>query len=72
MANKDELKGKMEELSEQQDDVEDQLWKINFDGASCREGAGVGVWINRPKGDSKFVPTNLFLNALITWPNMKR
>jgi ribonuclease HI len=26
---------------------------MNFDGAACREGAGVGIWINHPKGDAK-------------------
>jgi ribonuclease HI len=53
MADKDKPDQQIEEFSEQQDDVEDQIWKMNFDGAACREGAGVGVWINHPKGDSK-------------------
>jgi len=26
---------------------------MSFDGASSREGVGVGIWINHPKGDSK-------------------
>jgi ribonuclease HI len=26
---------------------------MSFDGVSCREGAGAGIWINHPKGDSK-------------------
>jgi hypothetical protein len=53
MAHKNELKQQMEELSEQQGDAEDQIWKMNFDGVVCREGARVGIWINHPKGDAK-------------------
>jgi hypothetical protein len=72
MANKNDLDQKMKEISEKQDDTEDQIWKMNFDGAGCREGAGVGIWINHPKGDSNYALTNLFWNAPIIWPNMKR
>jgi ribonuclease HI len=53
IADKDKSDGQMEEFSKQQDDAEDQVWRMNFDGAVCREGAGAGVWINHPKGDSK-------------------
>jgi ribonuclease HI len=53
MADKNEINQKMEELSEQQGDVENQIWKMNFDGDACREGVGVGIWINHPKGNSK-------------------
>ena len=41
-----------EEISEQQGDPEDQVWKMNLDRASCREGARDGVSINHPKGDA--------------------
>jgi ribonuclease HI len=43
----------MEGTFREQDDAEDQLWKMNFDGASCREGDGDGIWINHPIGDAK-------------------
>ena len=43
----------MEEFSEQQGDAEDQIWKMNFDGYACREGAGAGIWIYHPNGDTK-------------------
>jgi len=32
---------------------------MNLDGVACREGAGVGIWINHPKGDSKLCPDKL-------------
>ena len=53
MDDKDKLDQQIEEFSEQQDDAKDHIWKINFYGAAYREGAGAGVWINHPKGDSK-------------------
>jgi ribonuclease HI len=29
------------------------MWNMSFDGVVNREGAGVGVWINLPKGSTK-------------------
>ena len=26
------------------------MWEVSFDGAACREGVGVGVWIRPPGG----------------------
>jgi hypothetical protein len=51
--NKGRFDQQIEEDSKQQDKAEDQVWKMSFDGAACREGARVGIWINHPKGDSK-------------------
>jgi hypothetical protein len=53
IADKNELNQQVEELSEPQGDAEDQIWKMNFDGATCREGVGAGVWIYHPNRDSK-------------------
>jgi ribonuclease HI len=53
MLNKGRSDQQIEEDSKQQDEAEDQIWKMSFDGAACREGARAGVWINHPKGDSK-------------------
>ena len=27
------------------------LWKVTFDGAVCKEGAGAGVWMQLPNGE---------------------
>lgn len=43
LENKGILGQQSEEISEQQGDPEDQIWKMNFDGAACREGVGAGV-----------------------------
>jgi len=53
LADKGIPRQQLEEISEQQGDLEDQIWKMNFDGAACREGAGASMWINHPKGDAK-------------------
>ena len=44
---------------------EDELWKLYFDGSSCKEGAGAGVLLKSPGGEIvkliyklKFVTTN--------------
>jgi ribonuclease HI len=52
MVDKERFDQQIEEYSEQQDEVEYQIWKMNFYGSSYREGAVDGVWINHPKGDS--------------------
>ena len=26
------------------------VWNVSFDGATCREGAGAGVWVKPPGG----------------------
>jgi len=53
----------VEELSEPQDNIEDQLWKMNFDGVACREGAIFGVWINHPEGDTKLCSYKLIFEC---------
>ena len=66
----------MEEISEQRGDVEDQIWKMNFDRTTCREGARASVWINHPEGYSKLCSYKLVFEcrnnmveceALIWW-----
>jgi hypothetical protein len=37
------------EITDQQNNEEDEMWNLNFDGAASREGAKSGVWINPPK-----------------------
>ena len=34
--------------------MQDGLWIMSFDGAVSREGAGAGVWVISPKGNSTF------------------
>jgi ribonuclease HI len=53
MANSERSDQQVEEYSEQQDNTEEKTWNMSFDGVACREGAGAGVCINHPKGDSK-------------------
>jgi hypothetical protein len=42
-----------EESSEKKNDTENHMWNMIFDGVVSREGVGVGVWINFPKGNTK-------------------
>jgi hypothetical protein len=42
-----------EEITNQQNSAEDEMWNMSFDGAASREGAGAGVWINLPKIGTK-------------------
>jgi hypothetical protein len=48
MDSKDQSDHQNEEISEQQNDVENRMWNMSFDGDASREGARVGVWINLP------------------------
>jgi ribonuclease HI len=53
MADKDQSDQQNKEISEKQNDVENQMWNMSFNGAVIREGAGAGVWINLPKKSTK-------------------
>jgi hypothetical protein len=53
MAIKDKTDHQTEEITNQQNNAEDEMWNMSFDGAASREGAGVGVWINPPKIGTK-------------------
>jgi hypothetical protein len=43
----------------QKNKAEKYMWNMSFDGATNREGAGDGVWINPPKSGTKFFSYNL-------------
>jgi hypothetical protein len=45
---KDKTKHRTKEIIDQQNNAEDEMWNMIFDGASSREGVGAGVWINPP------------------------
>ena len=53
MAIKDKTEHRTKEITDQQNNVEDEIWNMSFDGAASREGAGAGVWINPPKMGTK-------------------
>jgi hypothetical protein len=53
MTIKDKSDHQTEEITDQQNSEEDEMWNMSFDGAASREGAGVGVWINPPKIGTK-------------------
>jgi hypothetical protein len=40
-------------ISDQQNNEEEEMWNMNFDGVVSKEGAGAGVWIIPPKSGSK-------------------
>jgi hypothetical protein len=40
-------------ISDQQNNEEEEMWNMNFDGVVSKEGVGVGVWIIPPKSGSK-------------------
>jgi hypothetical protein len=42
-----------EPISDQEDDDDNGLWNMDFDGVVSREGVGAGVWIVPPNGASK-------------------
>ena len=53
MVVKDEIEHWTKEITDQQNNVEDEIWNMSFDGAARREGSGVGVSINPPKVGTK-------------------
>jgi hypothetical protein len=53
MAIKDKTEHQTEEITDQQNSAEDEMWNMSFDGSASREGDGVGVWINPPKRGTK-------------------
>jgi hypothetical protein len=71
MTAKDKSDQQTEKISEQQDNAENEMWNMSFDGAVSREGAGVGVWINPPDWPQNFVLISFLLSAQIIWLNMR-
>jgi hypothetical protein len=53
MNTKDKSDQQTEEISEQQNSAENEMWNMRFDGAISREGARASVWINPPKMGTK-------------------
>jgi ribonuclease HI len=39
-------------ISDQQNNEDEEMWNMNFDGDASKEGAGAGVWIIPPKSGS--------------------
>ena len=59
------LQVEKEQLVKHSRNEEDELWKLYFDGSSCKEGAGAGVLLKSPGGETvrlmyklEFVTTN--------------
>jgi hypothetical protein len=59
MAIKEKIEHRTEEITDQQNSAEDEMWNMIFDGAASREGNGTGVWINSQDGYK-----TMFLKAL--------
>jgi hypothetical protein len=58
---KDKHDQQVEEILDQQNSAENEIWNMRFDGAINREGEGVDVWINPPKlGTKLFLLQDLF------------
>jgi ribonuclease HI len=53
MVVKDKNEHRTKQIIDQQNNAEDEMWNMSFDGAVSREGAGAGVWINPPKVGTK-------------------
>jgi ribonuclease HI len=58
MTIKDKFHRQIEEITDQKNSEEDEMWNMRFDGAASREGAGDGVWINPPKIGTKLFSYN--------------
>jgi hypothetical protein len=71
MASKDQFDQQNEESSEQKSDAKNWMWNMSFDGAMSKEGAGVVVWINFLKGNTKQCSYKLYFIAPTTWLKMK-
>jgi hypothetical protein len=50
---KDEADHQAGKISDQQNNEDEEMWNMNFDGAASKEGVGAGVWIIPPKSGSK-------------------
>jgi hypothetical protein len=59
IAIKSETDDQGEENKNQQNNVEYEMWNMSFDGATSREGAGTGVWINPLNIGTKLCSYNL-------------
>jgi len=53
LPEKDEAYHQEGKITDQENNEDDEIWNMNFDGASSKEGVGVGVWIIPPKSSSK-------------------
>ncbi len=51
---KQEVAEDLKQNEEEQFAMQDGLWSMSFDGVVSREGAGAGVWVISPKGNSTF------------------
>jgi ribonuclease HI len=49
---KDEEDQQAGKISDQQNNEDEEMWNMNFDGAASKEGVGAGVWIIPPKSGS--------------------
>ena len=59
MVIKEKIEHRTEEITDQQNSAEDEMWNMIFDGAASREGDGAGLWINSQDGYK-----TMFLKAL--------
>jgi hypothetical protein len=49
----DKAMHRIEEIMDQRNRIENEIWNVSFDGVVSREAVGVGVWINSPKVGTK-------------------
>jgi hypothetical protein len=50
---KEKPEHRTKEIIDQQNNAEDEMWNMSFDGAASRKGDGASVWINPPKMGKK-------------------
>jgi hypothetical protein len=53
MTVEDKTEHRTEEITDQRNNTENEMWNMSFDGVVSREGARAGVWINPPKVGTK-------------------
>ena len=46
-------------------------WRMSFDGAIRKKGAGVGIWIRPPMGEPKFLSYKIRFKCTKIWLSMK-